>query len=306
MGTWSTAHTGRPVVFGEVLFDCFEDGHCVLGGAPFNVAWHLQGFGLDPLLVSRVGEDDRGAEVADAMERWGLDTSGLQRDPDHPTGTVEISLSPGGHPTFEIVPDQAYDHIESAKARALLSEGRWNLLYHGSLVTRGAPAQEALNSVQEQLDSPRFVDVNLRSPWWERSSVLGSLSHASWAKLNDLELRELSGEAATSEALEVRAARFRKQLGLELLILTLGSEGALLLTRDQILRSRPETVEDLADSVGAGDAFSAVCILGFSLGWPLRYTLTRAVDFASAICGIRGAVTDDRQLYRRFLDSWQE
>lgn len=306
MTTWSNADTaGRPVVFGEVLFDCFEDGHAVLGGAPFNVAWHLQGFGMEPLLVSRVGDDEQGAQVTAAMEAWGMETSAIQRDPERPTGSVRISVSPAGQPAFDIVPDQAYDHIDAAEALAVLGDERWNLLYHGSLVTRGEPARLALASLREHLDAPRFLDVNLRSPWWERSAVLNALSGATWAKLNDLELRELGGEPS-GETLETRAGRFRKQLGLEMLILTLGHEGALLLTKDAILHSRPERVEDAADSVGAGDAFSAVCILGFSLGWPLRYTLRRAVDFAGAICGIRGAVTDDRQLYRRFLDSWKE
>jgi fructokinase len=307
MGTWNTADpAGRPVVFGEVLFDCFEDGHTVLGGAPFNVAWHLQGFGMEPLLLSRVGDDAEGARVTGAMEHWGMDTSGIQHDPSHPTGRVRISVSPEGQPTFDIMADQAYDHIDAAQARSALDRERWNMLYHGSLITREAPARETLGQIRELLDIPQFVDVNLRAPWWERSSVLAGLSRATWAKLNDLELRELEGEAAGDGSLEAGAARFRKRLGLELLILTLGHEGALLITREEILRSRPEAVEDLADSVGAGDAFSAVCILGFSLGWPLRYTLRRAVDFAGAICGIRGAVTDDRQLYRRFLDSWKE
>lgn len=307
MGTWSTADpAGRSVVFGEILFDCFEDGHAVLGGAPFNVAWHLQGFGMEPLLISRIGEDELGARVAEAMEQWGMDSSGVQWDPDHPTGSVRITVSPEGHPSFDIMPDQAYDHIDAAEARSALGRERWNMLYHGSLITRGEAARKTLGAVREQLEVPQFVDVNLRSPWWERSSVLAGLSRATWAKLNDLELRELNGEPVAGETLETGAARFRKRLGMELLILTLGHEGALLITRDEILRSHPESVEDMADSVGAGDAFSAVCILGFSLGWPLRYTLRRAMDFAGAICGIRGAVTDDRQLYRRFLDRWKE
>ena len=78
--------TGVPVVFGEVLFDCFPDGKTVLGGAPFNVAWHLQGLGLQPLFVSAVGNDAQGEEVRRTMQSWGMATTGLQTRAAFPTG----------------------------------------------------------------------------------------------------------------------------------------------------------------------------------------------------------------------------
>ena len=77
--------TKRPLVFGEVLFDCFPDGAEVLGGAPFNVAWHLQGFGQEPLFVSRIGDDIRGNQIRAAMSDWGMSLSGLQLDTSHAT-----------------------------------------------------------------------------------------------------------------------------------------------------------------------------------------------------------------------------
>ncbi len=84
-----------PVIFGEVLFDRFPDGNSVLGGAPFNVAWHLQAFGARPLLISSVGDDELGAEIRQTMQDWGMDDSGLQTDAAHPTGTVEVSFNAG-------------------------------------------------------------------------------------------------------------------------------------------------------------------------------------------------------------------
>ena len=89
----------RPVVFGEVLLDCFKDGTTVLGGAPYNVAWHLKGLGLDPLLLTRVGSDPRGDGIRAAMLPAGLDTTGVQVDPDLPTGTVNVSIL-DGQPRF--------------------------------------------------------------------------------------------------------------------------------------------------------------------------------------------------------------
>ena len=105
------------VIFGEVLFDCFDD-EAVLGGAPFNVAWNLRGFGLDPVLISRVGADGRGEAVRTTMGSWGLDARGLQTDTGRPTGMVTITLE-GGEPTFAILPDQAYDRIDAGEAEPL-------------------------------------------------------------------------------------------------------------------------------------------------------------------------------------------
>ncbi len=89
------AEQRRPVIFGEVLFDRFPDGSLVLGGAPFNVAWHLQAFGQAPLLISRVGDDPLGRQVRGAMLDWGMDTAGLQLDSAHATGTVEVRFDHG-------------------------------------------------------------------------------------------------------------------------------------------------------------------------------------------------------------------
>ena len=86
---------GRPILFGEVLFDRFPDGSVVLGGAPFNVAWNLQALGLSPLLISRIGDDDLGDRILAAMESRGMAIDGIQRDRRHPTGTVEVSLQDG-------------------------------------------------------------------------------------------------------------------------------------------------------------------------------------------------------------------
>jgi len=158
---------GRPVVFGEVLFDRFPDGSSVLGGAPFNVAWHLHGFGMYPLFVSRVGDDALGEQVLDIMQQWGMDSSHLQRDAEHPTGQVEVKIE-GGQPSYTILPQQAYDFIEPP----LLVAADFSLIYQGSLITRSPVSCAALHRLCERSRLPRFMDVNLRSPWWEHAAVM--------------------------------------------------------------------------------------------------------------------------------------
>lgn len=119
----------RPLIFGEALFDVMPDGSCVLGGSPFNVAWHLQAFGLRSLMVTRVGDDEPGVEVLAAMTSWGMDISGGQRDDVSPTGQVQVELV-GGEPTFHILPDQAYDHLDVGQVVNLVSAGMFSLMYH--------------------------------------------------------------------------------------------------------------------------------------------------------------------------------
>ena len=100
-----------PIIFGEVLFDCFPDGSAVLGGAPFNVYAHLGRMGLDPLMITRVGEDERGNRLLAAMGERNLRTEGVQSDPSRFTGEVVVTIDEEGHPQFDIRLGQALSLI---------------------------------------------------------------------------------------------------------------------------------------------------------------------------------------------------
>ena len=282
-------------IFGEVLFDHFPDGSRVLGGAPFNVAWHLQAFGQAPRFFSRVGDDVEGKTIRSAMHAWGMNTAGLQTDPKHPTGRVDVSIR-NGEPSYEIVHPCAYDAIEPA------APGNCGLLYHGSLGLRDERSMQALTALKQQGRGDIFVDVNLRPPWWERQQVLDLVDSASWVKLNGEELKQLTDVAADDAT---RAGGFLSQHRLKGLLLTHGEQGAELFSADgEQLRVRPATGVPLVDTVGAGDAFASVMILGLVSHWPLPLTMQRAQDFASAIVGRRGATVDEPAFYHRFIDQW--
>lgn len=292
--------SGRPVVVGEVLFDMFPDGSRVLGGAPFNVAWHLQAFGAEPVMITRVGEDTPGTEVLGAMEAWGMDRTGVQRGPSHPTGTVQVSLKEG-EPSFDIVADQAYDHTAPDEALQVLQGLDLSLIYHGSLFLRSAAARSVLDAIREQMSLPAFVDVNLRSPWWDLREVRSMLSAARWAKLNENELVQLGSNAGDPD---VNAREILRDHDLETLIVTRGADGASVLVSDRSDSASPSTLGEVVDTVGAGDAFSAVCILGLTHGWSAAQMLDRALQFAAEICSVRGATTNDREVYDRFAKDW--
>jgi fructokinase len=289
----------RPVVFGEVLFDQFPDGSVVLGGAPFNVAWHLQAFGQAPLFISRVGDDALGRRIRDAMLDWGMDTTGLQLDPVHPTGTVTVTIR-DGEPHYDILAERAYDFIEPAGLPPLPGSG---LLYHGSLALRHPVSRAACEALANALWSAVFVDVNLRPPWVDPEHLRATLHGARWAKLNEHELATLVPRAGD---LLAQAAELQAATGIELLVITRGAQGA-------VLRRSNGTVEQVApavrasavvDTVGAGDAFASVLILGLLQGWELPQTLQRAQEFASALVGVRGATLADPDFYAGFRQRW--
>ena len=289
----------RPVLFGEVLYDCFPDGQAVLGGAPFNVAWHLQGFGLSPLFISRVGDDPLGHRVRDSMHNHGMDTSGLQLDSSHPTGKVAITMSGNSH-SFEIIPDQAYDYIDQHALPPLLET---TLFYYGSLAARNPVSAQTLALLCARYSARRLVDVNLRSPWWQRQQVLDLVDGAWLAKLNDEELLQLVPDAEDDA---VRMRWLMENAGLRLLVVTRGAAGAELLTAaGDCFRVVPDSVTDVVDTVGAGDALTSVLILAMLQDWPYRQALERAQDFASVIVSRRGAVVEERGFYQPFIDAWE-
>jgi fructokinase len=285
-------------IFGEVLFDCFPTGEQVLGGAPFNVAWHLQAFGRSPLFVSRIGQDGEGDTISRSMQQWGMERAYLQRDDEHPTGRVMITLE-AGEPSYDIVADTAYDFIDASA----VTQVHATTLYHGSLGLRNLIALEALNRLKANHPRRIFMDVNLRDPWWQRQPVLNWVEEADWVKLNEDELRQLDGE---SDDLPATASAFRARYNLDGLVVTLGERGVLALAADGgTCHIEPELNLDLVDTVGAGDALTSVLILGLELDWPLHLTLERAQQFASAIVGQRGAVVNDPSFYHSYIDAWQ-
>jgi fructokinase len=284
-------------VFGEVLFDVFPDKERVLGGAPFNVAWHLQALRCSPRLLSRVGKDADGDAIVDAMREWGMDTAEIQIDARRPTGRVVVHLD-RGQPSYDILSDQAYDAISAAE----ITQSQYALLYHGTLALRTREPRRALEKLKLSRDCTVFMDVNLRDPWWDRDYVLQLADQAQWIKLNDSELSRL---APMHDDLESAARAFLSEHELHGVVVTRGENGAFAVTRDgQFAETTPHPSTIVKDTVGAGDAFAAIIIVGIVRDWPLDEMLQRAQRFASQVVQQRGAVVADRTIYNAMLDDW--
>ena len=286
----------RPCIFGEVLFDHFKNGRRVLGGAPFNVAWHLQAFGENPFFISRVGADDDGDDIIEGMRDWGMDVAGLQLDQKLPTGRVQVDIV-DDEPHYDIVYPAAWDAIE---APAAIPDT--HLLYHGSLALRDDVSRETCRRLRHSGPPVVFIDVNLRSPWWRREQVLEDLHEADWVKLNQPELDVLMpGPGPVRSRAEIMLDTF----DLRGVLVTDGSRGAQLLTNTgEYAMVRPAGDMEIVDTVGAGDAMASVVVLGILRGWPLVPCLERAQEFASAVVGQRGATTQDMNFYMDFINRW--
>ena len=278
-------------VFGETLVDEFPD-RSVLGGAPFNVAYHLKQLGIEPLLVTRVGRDDNGDRLLDAMRKAGMDTRGVQRDAALPTGRVRVTFGAEGH-RFEIVENQAYDAIDSVEATALVRTVSPRLAYFGTLAQRSEKSRVALDAMLSATDCPRWLDINLRAPFDGTDVILGSLDLADDLKLNDDEL------GIVAERLDLpgtdperHAAELIRRFDLRCVTVTCGARGAWSLDAGEYharVEGRPLD-GPLVDTVGAGDGFAAVSILGLLRNWPQQDILERADAFARALCLLRGAI----------------
>ena len=294
-------------VFGEVLFDVFPDRSRVIGGAPFNVACHLKGFGLDPLFISRIGKDDSGQEVLRKMDSRGMSVSGLQQDNQRMTGQVRVRID-NHEPSYDIKNDVAYDHIEPPDSK-LINSRRGKLLYHGTLAARNSVSASTLFRLARNDNTIVFCDINLRDPWWNKGLVRDILAWCDYLKVNEDELRQvcsLEGIDISSD-LQAMAGSLREKRNFKCLVVTLGSKGAMLFPSGEkhIFASSPE-VKNFQDSVGAGDAFSSVFLLGIIKAWTRQLTLERAVFFAARICENKGAVPDDLDFYQQVIKRWEK
>lgn len=293
------------VLFGEVLADVFPD-RTVLGGAPFNVAYHLKHFGQNPVLVSRLGHDPLRDKVLETMEQAGMATAGMQCDMSHPTGQVMVHMDETGH-RFDILPHQSYDFIHPAVVRMTALSAHPVMVYYGTMAQRNETSRRALKSLLRSTDALKFLDVNLRTPWYDRETLRQSLQNADIVKLNDGELSELARMfGLPADSPQDQARELLTRFHLDQVVVTCGAAGAWQIDRDgATIQAGPASpLGQVIDTVGAGDGFAAVVLLGRLLNWPAVLTMERANAFAAAICGIPGAIPGDASFYRPYTEGW--
>ncbi|CUI05823.1 PfkB family carbohydrate kinase [Massilia antarctica] len=302
------------VVYGEALVDDFSSGQ-VVGGAPFNVARHLAAFMSPQLAITRIGDDSNGALVRAEFERFAMSDAGLQLDRMEETGRVAARRHARGR-RLVILPGQAYDYINPEQALAAMEAVEASTIYFGTLAQRCPRSRDTLYALLDTCNASRYLDLNLREGQFDERCVFHSLHAADIAKVNEEELQSLFAwyadihpSSAPLEGEEVRAACavLVQLFGLEALIVTLGHRGSVYFGADgTVLVHRDNPLPPFViDTVGAGDAFSAMFLLGRQRGWELGTTLARANEFAGAVCTIPGAIPGNLAFYDKWVARWR-
>lgn len=257
------------VGIGEVLWDVFPD-HRLPGGAPANVVFQVAQMGAEAVLCSRVGADPLGEELLAYLSEQGINIEGVQRDPDHPTGTVTVELARRDHPVFTIHEDVAWDYMGMNEAWENLLEGTEAVCF-GSLAQRSPRSRDAVAACLEVAQMAlRVFDVNLRPPWYDDTVIKNSVDISDVVKLNREEVRPLAEMLGTDgrDAKLFAAEVLENYENVEVVCITCGGQGCLLVDRSEAVELPGDKVE-VADTVGAGDAFTAALTVGIVSGWNL-------------------------------------
>ena len=260
----------RTVVgLGELLWDLFPSGK-KLGGAPANFAYITSLLGDAGIPASRVGSDSLGDEALRRVAQLGLSAAFVQQDPIYPTGTVKVEIDDSGQPKFEISEPVAWDFLElSAAWQELAREA--DAVCFGSLAQRSAQNRKTILSFL-QATSPaaiRIFDVNLRQNFYSRQVLEESMRLATIVKLNHEELPKIMRLFELESRSEEDSARRLLSLhSLKLVCVTRGNGGSLLTSSDEC-NEHPGFRVSVADTVGAGDAFTAALVHGYLRGKPL-------------------------------------
>lgn len=287
----------RIVSVGEILWDVIGENE-YLGGAPMNFAAHARQLGHDVFLLSAVGEDDRGQRAIQGVQQRGISTDFLQVRPGQPTGTAEVDLDVDGKPMFRIVRPAAYDFVElGAEQLAQIAELRPDWIYFGTLfhMSRQSLAS-TLKLLQAVPSARRFYDVNLRDNNWSLSVVERLASHANVIKLCDSEAEFLDASVnagGQDGSVEQFCRRWSGQYGCDTVCVTFGERGCAIFQHGEYCEV-PGFRVDVADTVGAGDAFSAAFVHGQSQGWDARRVAIFANAVAALVVSRRGATPDWR------------
>jgi fructokinase len=282
----------RLVLVGEVLWDRFPDSSR-LGGAPLNVAVHLKRLGHNPLLVSAVGADALGEKAKQAITALGLDTRLLQSTDQHPTGSATVRFDAEGDTSFAIERPAAYDAVALSDA-TLGGIGSWDpaWIYYGTLFPSSAQPRSVLHRLLNAVpNAARFYDLNLR-PGFESPALVDELLRlADVVKVNERELQFLHEHLHLPDEPEGFCRVGAERYAWRAACVTLGARGCVLRLGGAELAAAGFQV-DVADPVGAGDAFAAALIHGIASDWPVA-SITRFANHAGAqVAATPGAIPD--------------
>ncbi|WP_071148430.1 carbohydrate kinase family protein [Bacteroides ndongoniae] len=282
----------QPIVvgMGEALWDVLPEGK-KLGGAPANFAYHVSQFGLESRVVSAVGQDKLGAEILENFRQKQL--YGLIETVPYPTGTVQVELDAEGVPCYDIKEGVAWDNIPYTQAlEGLASQTR--AVCFGSLAQRSIVSRQTihrfLDAMPNDADTLRIFDINLRQGFYTKEILCDSFRRCNILKINDEELVTVSRMFGYPGIdLQDKCWILLAKYNLKMLILTCGVNGSYVFTPGHVSFVETPKVQ-VADTVGAGDSFTAAFVAATLKGLPVAEAHRLAVDTSAYVCTQQGAM----------------
>ena len=271
-----------------MLWDVLPEGK-KLGGAPANFAYHVSQFGFESRIVSAIGPDMLGEELLSGLGDKGLDCM-IETVP-YPTGTVQVELDGNGIPCYDIRQDVAWDNIPFTPGLEALAKTTGAVCF-GSLAQRSPVSRDTINRFIDAMPegSLRIFDINLRQNFYTKDIVCNSMRKCNILKINDEELETVSVMLGLPDGpQQSRAKALLSMFGLKALILTCGATGSHVFTSEETSYIATPQVE-VADTVGAGDSFTAAFVSGLLKGLDIRQAHRLAVATSAFVCTQEGAM----------------
>ena len=278
------------VGMGEALWDVLPEGKKI-GGAPANFAYHVSQFGLDSCVVSAIGDDKLGEEIIENFDAKNLNRI-IEKVP-YPTGTVQVEIDPAGIPQYNIKENVAWDNVPYTAELGELARNTRAVCF-GSLVQRTEVSRGTLAKFLDAMPQDGSVlvvfDINMRQNFYSREVVCESLSRCNILKLNDEELELITPMLGLpGDSVEERCRAIIGEYGLKMLVLTCGVNGSYVFSADaQSFLPTPKV--EVADTVGAGDSFTATFVASLLRGFDMAEAHRRAVAVSAFVCSQKGAM----------------
>ena len=278
------------VGMGEALWDVLPEGKKI-GGAPANFAYHVSQFGLPSCVVSAIGDDALGKEIIENFTSKGLDQ--LIAEVPYPTGTVQVEIDQTGIPLYDIKENVAWDNIPYTEHLDALAK-RTKAVCFGSLAQRNVVSRETINHFLDTMpkddDSLIVFDVNLRQGFYNKETLCKSMQNCNILKINDEELITVSRMFGYPGIdLQDKCWILLGKYNLKMLILTCGINGSYVFTPGNV-SFQPTPKVEVADTVGAGDSFTAAFIASILKGKSVTEAHTIAVKTSAFVCTQKGAM----------------
>ncbi|MCL5029998.1 MAG: PfkB family carbohydrate kinase [Bacteroidetes bacterium] len=281
--------------FGEILFDVYPEFK-KLGGAPFNFIYHIKKLTGNGNLISRIGNDDAGNEILSLMKLNFISTQFMQVDAEHPTGAASANLDENKIPHWKIETDCAYDFMKPDENIRRLINKSTDCLYFGTLAQRSEQSKMTLHSLFGRRIK-YFCDLNIRQSFYSKKIIETSLKACNVLKLNDEELKLVNNLFFQENFDEINLAKIiSERFEIDLVCITAGDRGTVLF-KDGKSDDYKIDVENVVDTVGAGDAYASILCLGYLENWDISKINRIASSFAAEIVKIEGALPNDDSLY---------